>query len=224
VYGEDDSLGPSAYPLYEDRMGNLWVAATTGLWRWTPGPPRRYPVPDTPFSMVQDGNGALLIDARGGIKQFIDGKAETYPLPRPVPPFVPRCLFRDRNDGLWIGTLDRGLLHVHQGRTDAFARADGLSGDLIFNLFEDREGNIWVATVNGLDRFRDFAVPTIFVDQGLSNSHVTTALATKDGSVWLGTSDGLNRWTGGQITIYRRRNGLPDDATNSIFQDLSQRP
>ena len=39
-------------------------------------------------------------------------------------------------------------------------------------LFEDREGNIWVATVDGLDRFRDFAVPTISVKQGLSNAIV----------------------------------------------------
>ena len=28
-----------------------------------------------------------------------------------------------------------------------FARSDGLSGDYIEGLFEDREGNIWVATM-----------------------------------------------------------------------------
>ena len=31
------------------------------------------------------------------------------------------------------------------------------------------EGNIWVGTINGLDRFRDFAVTTFTVNQGLSN-------------------------------------------------------
>ena len=36
-------------------------------------------------------------------------------------------------------------------------------------LLEDREGSIWVATVDGLDRFRDFAIPTISVQQGLSS-------------------------------------------------------
>ena len=40
----------------------------------------------------------------------------------------------------------QGLLHVHQGRTDAFAQSDGLSGDYVSSLFEDREGSIWVAT------------------------------------------------------------------------------
>ena len=88
------------------------------------------------------------------------------------------------------------------------------------SLFEDREGNIWVATIDGLDRFRDFAVPTISVKQGLSNATVWSVLAARDGSVWLGTRDGLNRWNDGQITIYRKRSsGLPDDTVESLFQD-----
>src|SRR5262249_10553805 len=37
-------------------------------------------------------------------------------------------LFRDRDGGLWIGTRDHGLLHVHQGRSDVFSLPDGLSG------------------------------------------------------------------------------------------------
>ena len=41
---------------------------------------------------------------------------------------------------------DRGLVHVHQGRTDVFTKSDGLSGDMICSLFEDREGDVWVAT------------------------------------------------------------------------------
>ena len=116
--------------------------------------------------------------------------------------------------------VDRGLLHVHQGRTDVFARSDGLSAISLKPLFEDREGNIWVATLDGLDRFRDFAVPTISVKQGLSNRDVWSVSGGQDGSVWLGTGDGLNRWNNGQITIYRKGDsGLPDDVVQSLFQD-----
>jgi signal transduction histidine kinase len=96
-------------------------------------------------------------------------------------------------------------LHIDDGRTDVFSRADGLSSESIHSLFEDREGNIWVATGSGLDRFREFAVSTISVEQGLSSQGVSSILAARDGSLWLGTSDGLNRWNKGQITIYRKR-------------------
>jgi len=219
-YGEDERFGGGVYSLYEDGRGNLWVGALTGLWRWNPGPPKRYTMPDPEIrDLIEDENGTLLIALRSGMIRFVGGEAEAYPLPG-AGPFKPTHLLRDRNGGLWIGTQDRGLVHVHQGKTDLFTQSDGLSGDNVVSLFEDREGNIWVATNNGLDRFRDFAVPRISVKQGLSNANVTSVLAGKDGSVWLGTFDGLNRWRDGEITIYRKRtSGLPDDAVGSLFED-----
>jgi ligand-binding sensor domain-containing protein len=174
---------------------------------------------------MEGADDVLLLSMRGtGIRQLVDGKAEAYTLPGSQRLFRPIRLFRDRDGGLWIGTIDQGLLHVHQGRIDQFARSDGLSGDFVEGIFEDREGNLWVVTGDGLDRFRDFAIPTISVKQGLSNSTVSSILAAKDGSVWLGTPDGLTRWKDGQITIYRKRNsGLPDGGVESLFQDEQER-
>jgi signal transduction histidine kinase/ligand-binding sensor domain-containing protein len=219
-YGADGSLGRWVGSLYEDGRGYLWVGAETGLWRWKPGPPKLYPLEDWVLAMIEGDKGTFLIMTRGGIKQLVDGKTQSYPLRGNGQQFKPHRLLLDHNGGLWIGTEDRGLLHAHQGRMDLFTRSDGLSGDYIDGLFEDREGNIWVATVNGLDRFRDFAVPMISVKQGLSNAVVWSVLAARDGSIWLGTPGGLNRWNNGQITIYSKgSSGLPDDELESLFQD-----
>ncbi len=131
-------------------------------------------------------------------------------------------LFRDRNGALWIGT-DRGLLHVHDGKTDLFAHTDGLSGNYIIGFFEDREGDVWVATLDGLDRFREYTVPVISAEQGLSAA-VLSVLAASDGSVWLGAVDGVHRWNQGQTTSYRQRtDGLPDDTVEALFQDDRRR-
>src|SRR5262249_996514 len=114
-------------------------------------------------------------------------------------------------------TNDLGLLHVHGGKTDSFSEADGLSGDDVINFFEDREGNMWVATSNGLDRFRDYAVPNISIKQGLSNTVTTSVPASPDGSIWISTSNGLNRWRNGQISV-------PLHGSHStLFQDGSGR-
>ena len=246
-HGENGSFGQYVDSLYEDRRGTLWVASITGLWRWKPGPPQVYPMPDRVQTLLEGDNGALLVDMLSGIKQFAEGKLDALQLPAGGRRLTARALLRDHDGGLWIGTTDQGLLHVHQGKTDVFERSDGLSSDFIEGFFEDREGDIWAATLDGLDRFRELAVPSISVNEGLSNATVKSVLAARDGSVWLGTADGLNRWNDGRITVYRKGNknavahlaesgpagpgggreitgsGLPDDAIESLFQDFANR-
>jgi signal transduction histidine kinase/streptogramin lyase len=206
-----------------------------------PPPPEFYPLAGEPNGiqgLTEGGDGALLIAVGGGVARLVDGKAAmAYPFPSPVRQFHGWRLLRDRDGGLWVGTLGGGLVHVHQGRTDAFAQSDGFSHDAVSALFEDREGNIWVATSNGLDRFRDFAVATFSVNQ--NSSAPGPVIAARDGSVWLDTNEGLSRWNNGQITIYHDRasqiapskpgtlrrvrevsvSGLPKPGLLSLFQD-----
>ena len=244
-FGSDGRFGASVTALYEDTRGNFWLGAENGLWRWKPGPPEHYPTPEFrhhdvlfPKKAFLEDQGGLLITGPDGIRRFVDEKFSPYPLPSGVPPMKYGKLLRDRDGGLWIGTWNIGLLHVHEGRTDVFTPADGLSNDSVESLFEDREGNIWIGGNQGLECFRDYAVPTVSVKQGLSNSFVTSVLATGDGSVWIGTSDGLNRWKDGQITVYRKRaagaksrasvhevavDGLPDNSVGSLSPDAGGR-
>jgi signal transduction histidine kinase/ligand-binding sensor domain-containing protein len=224
-YGEDGTLGRGAFNLYEDSKGNLWAGVLDGLWQWKPGPPKFYSLagePDGIQAFSEDTDGALLVGWRGGIYRFVEGKTEPYSL-HSASQFGAHRMLRDRNGGLWIGTWDRGLLHVHQGRTDVFRQSDGLSGESIHAFFQDRENNIWVGTINGLDRFRDFAVATLTGNQGLSNAETHSVQAGRDGSVWFATRVGLDRWNNGQIKTYEtggnKHGGKLSPLANSLFQD-----
>jgi ligand-binding sensor domain-containing protein len=106
------------------------VGTETGLWRWKPGPPRLYPMKDGRGRLSEAAGGDILIATNTGVKQFSEGRIEAYPV-LGGKPFQARVLLRDRDGGLWVGTLDRGLLHVYNGRTDVFARSNGLSDDFI---------------------------------------------------------------------------------------------
>jgi ligand-binding sensor domain-containing protein len=226
-YGDDGALGRGAFNLYEDGKSNLWVGVKDGVWRWRPGPPTFHRLPgetDGIQGLGEDDDGTLLLGWGGGIKRFVDGESETYHLPGSIGKFHAHRLLRDRDGSLWIGTEGEGLVHAHQGRADVFAESDGLSGGFVNSVFEDREGNIWVATSEGLDRFRDFAVATLTVKQGLSNAGVGSVMAAQDGSVWLGTYSGLNRWNNGQIAIFGAGSSKPDGKLDglhpdSLFQD-----
>ena len=222
-YGDDGSLGTVVASLYEDSDGSLWVGATTGLWRWRPGPPTRYLA--APISrggkMTQGDHGSGLVVAVGSVRQIIGRTVTDYPLHGVPLPLTAGTVLRDRNGGLWIGTTAHGIVHSYEGKTSAFAHNDGLSSDQVYALFEGREGSIWVATAEGLDQFRELPVTSLPVKQGLSSAIASSVLAARDGSVWVGTSDGLYRWKEGRTTIYRRRSnpGLADDDIQSLFED-----
>src|SRR5687768_2878161 len=165
-------------------------------WQWKPGPPKFYSLPGEPDGIQclgEDKDGTLLIGWSGGIHRLIDGKPEPYAITGSAnEPIRGRRMVRDRDGGLWIGTFNRGIVHVYGGRSDVFGLSDGLSGETGANFFEDGEGNIWVATESGLDRFRDFAVATFSVDQGLSSARVQSVLADRDGGIWLATRSNVN--------------------------------
>jgi signal transduction histidine kinase/ligand-binding sensor domain-containing protein len=79
----------------------------------------------------------------------------------------------DGAHSLWLAT-GRGLYRIpprsisalakqtnKEAQEDQFLLADGLSGREVYAVLEDREGNIWVGTTNGLDRFSDRSVTQI---------------------------------------------------------------
>jgi len=230
-YGQDGAFGSFVWSLVEDRSGALWAGAESGLWHWKPGPPKRYAVPGARLAdLTQSSDGQPILGIRGGgLRQVAGDKLEAYPIRSPSNATLPdrdidaNKLLRDRDGGLWIGTDQRGLIHVHHGRTDVFTADSGLSSNIIASLFEDREGNIWVSTAGGLDRFRELPVITVTTKQGLSSDNVHTVIATRDGSTWIATGHGLTRWHDGQTTIFRKADGLPDDLVQSMYQDHAGR-
>ena len=237
---EIGGLGQGALGLHEDAKGNLWVGLEKGVWRWKPGPPQFYSLPDQidgVQGMVDGEDGALLASTTGAVLRLADGKSQVaYSFPPGLRQFRGHRILRDREGGLWVTTLGGGIVHLHQGRTDVLSQADGLTGDNVLTLFEDREGNIWIATTNGLDRFRELPVVSYSAKQGVPAALVGSVLAATDGSIWFPTSDGLNRLNHGQLTVYRAHHelaiagarevvavGLPGQALGSLFEDSGGR-
>jgi len=229
----EGDFGKWILSLTEDSSGALWAAAETGLWRWRPGSPKLYEAPGMRLGdLTTTADGQLLIGIRGaGLKRLAGEVLEPYQVRSASTPgglltdrdVNSNKLLRDRDGGLWIGTDERGLIHLHDRKADFFTKADGLSGNVACSLFEDREGNIWFASSAGLDRFRAMPVATISVKQGLPSDATKSVVASADGSVWVATHQGLIRWTNTGPTAYGVKAGLPNDEAQSLFQDFRGR-
>ena len=223
-------FGTFVWSVGEDGTGAIWAGAESGYWQWKPGPPKRYAIASDSRvgDMVLSDNGSMIFGiSRAGLKQASAGKLRSFPVYSatnrnvllPDREVDSNKLLRDRDGGLWIGTNERGLIHTHNGRTDVFAKADGLSGNISCSQFEDREGNIWFASTRGLDRFRELPAVTFSANQGLSSNYATSLVSGNDGSVWIGSHDGLTRWKNGQPKVFRKSDGLPGDSVQSMFED-----
>ena len=65
---------------------------------------------------------------------------------------IPNCLFRDGAGDLWIGTVANGLL-LHDHKKGITLPMTGLPCQDVCAVQEDRQGNVWVSTMNGLGKY-----------------------------------------------------------------------
>jgi PAS domain S-box-containing protein len=226
-HSNDGAFGEFVWSLAEDEEGALWVGADSGLWRWKPGPPTRYELPDRVGDLITTAQGLLVGIRGGGLRRFEDGKLLPYAIHRAGHPgervadsvVKSNKLIRDREGRIWIGSDGRGLIRVHEGEAVSFSAATGLSGDIACSLFEDREGNIWFGSEKGLDRFRKRAVSTIWLGKGPNSEITKSVVASRDGSVWVSASEGISRWKDGQARFYFADDGLPATGGQALFED-----
>jgi ligand-binding sensor domain-containing protein len=52
--------------------------------------------------------------------------------------------------GLWFGTRNNGLFRLRDCKVAHFLSADGLAGDAILAILEDRDAHLWMSGPNGI--------------------------------------------------------------------------
>jgi len=234
---DESSIDTCCDALLEDHSGNLWIGSETGVLRWRDGSlstyPNKYLLPNTGFdgveSTVSSSDGSLLVGidhgGRGvGLERFAQGSWEPFRQPGlDGSKLAIASLFRDRDDALWIGTWDRGIYRIRGSRVDHFGIEDGLSSNTVYSFFQDSEGNIWVATSQGADCFRDIPVVSFSMREGLSADNPVSVLVAHDGIVWVGNTGGLDAIRDGMISSIRTGHGLPGNEVSSLFEDRERR-
>jgi ligand-binding sensor domain-containing protein len=86
-----------------------------------------------------------------GLQQFSDASWKPYKVPGlDTDNLAVEALRSDRDDVLWVGSQNRGLIRLHAGSWDHFGSEQGLSSDDVEDVFVDREGNLWATTTKGI--------------------------------------------------------------------------
>ena len=199
-------FGENVGPIDADAEGNFWVGFDKESRKWKSGRPQLFEVPDSENAqpaLDEREQSAFLSASHKGLREFVAGQVQggaSVGLPQR---FKPSQILRDRDGAVWVATPDR--------------------------LLQDQEGNVWAVTTNGIDRFREYAIPNLSIQQGMSNTNSVAIVGAKDGSVWVATYNGLNRWKDGRISVLNRTGSTqnPDEtpkaAPYSLFEDSAGR-
>ena len=221
-FGKKDGI-PVTYGLglTHDSIGNIWFGSKV-LVRWRPGTPATTYFGEIAKELAR-GDGVVdvalgpsgtvwaSLDATGpqlGLRYYSGGKWTSYAVPGFDGAKVrPSALLVDRRGSLWVGTQNDGVYRICGGVADHYGVSDGLSGNGVGSLFEDREGNIWVETDGGLDMFRDTALISYTTRQGVSDREFHSVVALRNGAVWVGTGGALNilQKQDGKTAIFDRK-------------------
>ena len=158
--------------IYQDRIGYLWFATWSGLYRYDGYNFKSYThsIDDTSslFSntlstIYEDKKGILWIGSRFGLERF-DSKSETFShfTPNPIDTVDNRsnevwAICEDENGVFWVGTanglykFDREIEKFNCLKHDS-KDSGSISDDTFHAIYKDEKEVLWFTTDTGLDK------------------------------------------------------------------------
>lgn len=150
-------------------------------------------------------------------------------------------IYEDKSHRVWIGTTGGGVTQfipfsaasrseaLQKGISNTYSTRQGLDYFNVNDVYEDREGNIWIATDLGLNQYRGERFQVYDESDSLVNNLVWAVLSDRDGNIWLGTNDGASRISFSRselngkirhsIRNYHIKDGLSSNVVLSLFED-----
>ena len=197
-------------PAHVARDGSIWIGQNGLLFHLKNNSVERYDtrngLPAKWISAITEDNKSLIIYSdHTGIFRFIQGRLEPYTLKsgQQYPPseYVV-CFYPQRDNLMWIGTPD-WLSKIEDGKITRYTTADGLAGNWVSSIFDDRQGSLWISSLQGgLTRYRDGKFTIYNTKIGLFTDEIYCVLVDDQGDLWLSSSIGIGHISRQDIDNY----------------------
>lgn len=161
-------------------------------------------------SILKDKADRLWIGTRGqGLYCLDSGKEKPVLI---LPQSYIYSLYQDASGDIWVCTWEDGLFRISDAGIIRYTEKGGdkrhsLSSNSVRDCCEDNQGNLWIATFNGLDKYDKKKNEIIYytstdVPGSLSNSSVYCILKDHQGTLWIGTYFGGVNYFNPEYEIY----------------------
>lgn len=180
-----DKVGKNWQGL-RDRQGNFWTADHSGLCQTVAFHNPAGILPGTegkrPRSFLIDHDGNLLVGMREDCSIRVYSQDGT-PLREIKVDTAPYCIFQSSRGDIWVGGKPGALIKLGAGR---------VSDDEIYDIAEDRQGRLWIATFgNGVKCCPNPAESSPELSDSFGGTRVRKLLITDSDRLVAATSEGL---------------------------------
>lgn len=97
------------------------------------------------------------------------------------------------DNAVWAGTWGGGAARYDGTKWTNFTAKDGLIGNIVYAIAQDKTGALWFGTDKGVSRYDGKQWASVGKAQGLLEQHVYALAIAPDGEVWAGTKRGVTR-------------------------------
>lgn len=224
LYPLNEPVGATASLI--DREGNFWLATSTGLRRLRRKLITTLSVKDglnsnEVYPLIQTENGDIFIGTVQGVNRYANGKITNLGLKYSAKfPLYMRGFWEDDRARVWLGYQGEGGF----GRFEAPSSVKRIGKNDLPNgatdFAADRAGNIWIATGEGIYKYKDDnEIAHYTVNDGLPSDNVITIHFDRDGNLWAGTFDGLAQFKDGRFISYNAEVNSPKGFVRAIYED-----
>ena len=203
-------------------------APRAGLDRYKEGKVSRYTrqeglLSESIRAVFEDSQTNLWIGTAVGLNR-LEGGDDGRPSAGPTGcPRIPSGASRRTKAGASGLARTTGMIWYNTGQFYAYDRKYGLSDSFVSAVCEDREGNLWVGTRSGLNRFREGRFFNELKSEGAPYDRVNTLFEDREGNLWIGSIEGLIRLTPRRFFTYNKQQGLTHNNTVSVLEDRNGR-
>ncbi len=181
--------------IRRDHAGNMWFAFETGpgLTRYDGKNLTIYTteqglVSDQIWSVIEDTDQNIWAGGISGISLLKPKSISTTYFN--IAGVVDEIL-QDQSGNLWFGTFGRGLWKYDGKSFTQFSMAQGLPDNDIRCIAQDKKGNLWMGTGNGVSRFDGKVFENLSTADGLVDNNVYDIIFDKDENMYISSNVGM---------------------------------
>ncbi|MBA3829564.1 MAG: hypothetical protein H0X33_11555 [Taibaiella sp.] len=184
------------------RNGKIYTYSNQGKWDSLAITNTVNDYPPYVVRMYQDRSKRVWIGTSKGLYRIDSNKVELMYVGGHATTDLPAIysICEDNNGGLWLGTTS-GAVRIFNNGIQYYSKHNGLTDNAIFDVLNDAEGNIWLASDGqGIFRFSGTQFTVLDESMGLPSAQVMAIAAKGSNKIFLGTYDaGLYTFEEGKI-------------------------